>query len=199
MSEAIWIIAVATLISTVALICVAVFTILCRLDLKTLQGQLKALQDQDADSSRAALEAGKAMIDQLKTTQQNVQNTAQQVTQSFLQADDSFKNLVGGLRDLENLQQVKQRIDQLCTSLVDAHSKIGSQLGASGQIVDKLHQLVALWSKEGTELQAAYVALAKAVDAAISSEARTREKLSLQLETLLQAEAKGKGKGRDAA
>jgi uncharacterized phage infection (PIP) family protein YhgE len=115
-----------------------------------------------------------------------------EVKTTFLKADGSFKHLIDTLEGVGNLQQIKERVNQISANLVDEHQKIESQIGVSARIIDQLHQLVTHWSKEGSELQQAYHALAEAIREEILREAGQREKLSIQLETLIQRMATGK-------
>lgn len=142
---------------------------------------------QEARESNHRLEA---ISEELGNFRKETQSTAQQIVYQFIEADNSFKNMVDALKDINNLQQIKGRADQIFANLVDAHEKIGSQLATSGQIISELHQLVVLWSKEGTELKQSYEALARAIEQVLLLEAEKRERLSIQLETWLNESAR---------
>lgn len=111
------------------------------------------------------------------------------VEKTFLDAQDSFRRLVDGLQDLNNLQQIKLLTDQVLQGVVDAHQKIGSQVDATGRLVDALNEHVKLWSNEGTQLQAAYTKLAEAVEQALARDAEARQRLNMQVGQLLQTHA----------
>ena len=125
-------------------------------------------------------------------TRRSLTSSAEKVTSAFLEADGSFKAMIDALKDVENLATIKQRVEEISSGLVAAHDKIKSQLHASGTLLGKLHELWELWSKEGTELQQAYGRLARLVEEAIVRDADTRQKLSVQLATLLESEARGR-------
>lgn len=133
-----------------------------------------------------------AISEELGNVRQETQSTAQQVVHQFIKAGNSFKDMVDAIEDTNNLQQIKGRADQIFARLVDVHEKIGSQLDTSGWIISELHQLVVLWSKEGTELKQSYEALARAIEQVLLLEAEKRERLGIQLQTWLNESARGR-------
>ena len=110
-----------------------------------------------------------------------------EVKQTFLESDESFKNLINELHDLENLQQIRLLGEQVAERLTNAHDRIDSQVELSGKIIGQLHELVATWSKEGSELQRSYKSLAGAVEKAVVVEMDRATLMNAQLQELLTA------------
>lgn len=120
----------------------------------------------------------------------NTQRLAKEITQTFLEADASFKSLIDTLRDLENLAEIRKRVDAILQSLVDAHEKLRSQLDGNGRTVGQLHALVARWSEEGSQLQQSYERLALVLEEALAIQNQRSEKLSGDLDRLLSTYAR---------
>lgn len=157
-------------------------------------GELRRLRRELAATRQELVIELRGARQELAATREGASAAADRVVHAFLEADDAFKQMIDALRDVENMGAIRERVDQIARSLLDAHHKMGAQVVSSGQIVERLHELVVLWSAEGSALQGAYQTLARMVEEAIVREASTRERLTLQLETLLQAEARERGR-----
>lgn len=125
----------------------------------------------------------------LRKTSSEVSATGRQVADTFLKADGSFKEMIDSFKDIENLQEIKQRVELITTHLVDMHGKIGSQLDTSGRIIADLHRLIVSWSEEGSQLQRSYQELAQALERALVHDLQQRTELDTKLETLIQDQA----------
>lgn len=197
----------ATCVVAVVLVVATVFAGMCLRRLGVLVSWNAAMADANRVSVDKLLEANRTSNDallaaigkssekalkELAETRESTARIGNEVARTFLEADDSFKQMLDGLKDVENMQQIKLRADEILQLLLQAHEKIASQVAMSGKITEELHELVVIWSKEGTDLQKAHKALARTVEEAVTREAATREKLALQLETVLQNAAGGR-------
>jgi len=108
-----------------------------------------------------------------------------EVKKTFLDADQSFKNLIDTLGAFEQMEQILALVKQSASHLSGAHDKIHSQLDTTGKFVKELHDLVQLWSKEGSALQQNYVRLSEAVEKAIVVENESAVRRNAELQAML--------------
>lgn len=198
---------ISALIAVTAIV-TAVLGFLMLAELKALRRETVPQIERKVDESARALDANlraevsakgqdlganlAGLRDEISRRHAETASKADQVVATFLQADQSFQAMVNTLKDVSTMAQLQQHAHQISTTLLDTHGKIDSQVATSGQIIEQLHQLVALWSKEGSELQKSYVSLARIVEEALVRDATNRAELKLQVEALLQARAKEK-------
>src|SRR4051812_42320951 len=91
--------------------------------LRLCLGELRRLREgarKDLEGLRAAAVRGE---EQLAETRRGALDAAERVERAFLDADGSFKAMIDALKDIENLQQIKQRADQIADLLIRAHEK----------------------------------------------------------------------------
>ena len=131
------------------------------------------------------------LTEDLKARDTETRRALGTVTTTFLDADQSFKQLVDTLGSFEHMQQILEIVKKSSSHLSDAHARIGSQLEVSGRVVHELHELVRMWAKEGSALQQAYVNLSRAVESAVVTENERALRLNAELQVLLRDHAAG--------
>ena len=146
--------------------------------LNGMRADLRRVEEQSAARHTAMVTALATGIDPGDAAAlQEVRGSVGEAVVALQQATASFEAMVFALHDVENLHQIRDAILELSVRLQDNHDRLGEQTARTGEIIERLHELVTAWSEGHSELELAWQRLAGAVEAAVTVDAARREEL----------------------